>query len=71
MSEERKLYKFVEPAVTRQEFAKTLVKGLGRELTEQEAKTLHWLSECEYETRGVVLDIFKELVKRQGENNEH
>lgn len=67
MTEKKKVYKFVEPAVTRQEFSQTLVKGLGRALTEQEAKTLHWLSECEFETRGVILDLFKELVKRQDE----
>lgn len=62
-----KQYKFVEPRVTQMEMAKILVKGLGRALTDQEAKTIHWLSNCEYETRGVLTDLFKELVERQDE----
>lgn len=67
MNEQKKIYKFVEPHITRLELANVLAKGLGRALTEQEAKTLHWLSECEFETRGVILDLFKELVKKRGE----
>ncbi|PLS04045.1 hypothetical protein [Neobacillus cucumis] len=57
--------KFVDPKVTREEMVKVLVKGLGRSLTDIEAKKLFWLSETFYETRGVILDIFKELVERQ------
>lgn len=38
-----------------------LVKGLGRNLTEQENKTIHWLGDTDYETRGGLLDLFKEF----------
>jgi hypothetical protein len=65
MVEKPKQYKFVDPNVTRQEMAKVLIKGLDRYLTEQEVKLIHWLGDCEFETRGVLLDIFKELVERQ------
>lgn len=56
-----KQYQFIEPSETSKEMAEVLVKGLGRALTQQEADTLYWLSECEYVTRGVILDLFKEL----------
>lgn len=56
-----KRYQFVEPEETRKEMVEVLVKGLGRALTQQEADTLYWLSECEYTTRGVILDLFKEI----------
>lgn len=59
-----KTYKYVEPAQTRQEMAKVLIKALERSLTDQEAKALYWLSDCEYETRGVILDLFKELASK-------
>lgn len=68
--EKPKEYRFVDPQVTRQKMSKTLVKGLGRALTQQEANTIYWLSECEYETRGILLDLFKELVEKKEENNE-
>jgi hypothetical protein len=61
-----KFYPFVEPEVTREEMISILSKGLKRELTDQEMKTLFWLSDCDYETRGVLTDFFKELVERQG-----
>ncbi|MEH7526129.1 hypothetical protein V7149_23110 [Bacillus sp. JJ1503] len=57
-------YKFVEPDTTRQEIAKTLIKSLERSLTEQEVKTIYWLGDCEYETRGVLTDLFNELLER-------
>ncbi|MBM4762742.1 hypothetical protein [Bacillus sp. B15-48] len=67
-SEKPKNYLFVEPIVTGREMVEVLVKGLGRSLTNQEIKTIHWLSNCEYETRGVILDLFKELVEKREEN---
>jgi hypothetical protein len=60
-----KQYKFVEPSETRKEMVNVLVKGLGRSITDQEAKTLYWLGDTDYETRGVLIDLFKELVERQ------
>jgi hypothetical protein len=60
-----KQYTFVEAKETREEMVKVLVKGLGRALTDQEANTIFWLSETGYETRGVLTDLFKELVERQ------
>lgn len=59
-----KQYKFVEPEETRDQLVKVLVRGLERSLTDQEAKTIHWLSQCEYETRGVITDLFKEMLER-------
>ncbi|WP_404470636.1 hypothetical protein [Sutcliffiella horikoshii] len=58
-------YKFVDPQVTRREMVQVLTKGLGRSLTEQEINTIHWLGDCEYQTRGVLLDLFKELVEKK------
>lgn len=62
-----KKYKFVEPQVTRREIAQTLIRTLDRELTEQEVKVIYWLGDAEYETRGVLLDLFKELAEKAGE----
>jgi hypothetical protein len=67
-NEKPKQYRFVEPNVTRQEMSKTLTKGLGRALTQQEANIIYWLGDCDYETRGVLLDLFKELVEKGEEN---
>lgn len=63
--EEKKQYKFVDPQESRREMAQILIKGLERSLTEQEIKTIYWLGDTDYETRGVLLDLFKELVERQ------
>lgn len=41
-----------------------LVKGLGRKLTEQEIETIFWLGDADYQTRGVLLDLFKELAEK-------
>jgi hypothetical protein len=60
-----KQYAFVEPKETREEMVRVLVKGLGRALTDQEANTIFWLSQCGYESRGVLTDLFRELVERQ------
>lgn len=62
-----KKHKFVDPQVTRNEMLKVLVKGLGRALTDQEIETIYYLGDCEYKTRGVLLNLFKELVERQEE----
>jgi hypothetical protein len=59
-----KQHKFVDPEVTRQEIGKTLIKALERDLTEQEVRTIYWLGDCDYETRGVITDLFKELLER-------
>lgn len=56
-----KTYKFVEPEVKEQQMVEALEKGLGRELTALEARKIKWISECEYDTSGVLLDLFKEL----------
>lgn len=55
-------HKFEEPQVSRREMAEVLVKGLGRKLTDQEIETIYWLGDSE---REVILDFFKELVKKQ------
>ena len=55
-------YKFVEPEIKEQQLIDVLEKGLGRELTTLESRKIKWISECEYETSGVLLDLFKELV---------
>lgn len=59
-----KQYQFVDPEVTAIEMVEVLVKGLERSLTSQEVRKINWLSNDEYETRGVFLDLFKELVER-------
>lgn len=63
-----KQYKFVEPEETLEEMIDTLSKGLKRALTEQEMKVVCWLSDCNYETRGVLLDLFKKLSERSNLN---
>lgn len=60
-----KKYKFVEPQESRREMVKVLTEGLGRPLTEQEINTIHWLGDCEYQTRGVLLNLFKELAQKK------
>ena len=60
-----KKYKFGEPEVTEKQMTETLVKGLGRDLTEQESNTIKWLSDAGYESRGVLLDLFKELTQKK------
>jgi hypothetical protein len=67
--ENLKIYKFVEPKVTREEIGKTLIRGLNRSLTEVEVKTIYWLGDCDYETRGVITDLIKELVERKLESD--
>jgi len=59
-----KQYKFVDPGVTRKELNLLFAKHLDRSLTQDEADTLYWLSECEYKSRAVILDLFKELASK-------
>lgn len=59
-----KQYKYVDPDVTRKEMIEVLVKALGRKLTDQEVSMVHWLGDCSYESRGVILDLFKEMAER-------
>lgn len=59
-----KKYKFEEPTITRQKMASVLIKGLDRSLTDQELKTIFWLGDCDYETKGILLDLFAELSAR-------
>lgn len=61
----KKQYRFVEPKVKEKQLVITLESGLGRALTQQESKTIKWISECEFETSGVLLDLFKELSGRE------
>lgn len=65
MKNEEKIYSWVEPYVTRQELIQTLVKGLDRTLTHQEARILNRICDCDCETRSVILELLKELVQRQ------
>lgn len=55
-----KQYKYVDPSVT----LKEMTNVINRPLTDQEERALRWLSETEYETRGVLLDLFKEINAR-------
>ena len=61
-------YQFVEPNITREQLSIILSKGLKRALTQQEANTIYWLSECDYETRGILTDLFRELVEKGRED---
>lgn len=54
-------YKFVDPDVTCEQMVEVLVKGLNRKLTDQEIRKIYWIGDTESETRGVLLDLFKEL----------
>lgn len=56
-----KRYSFVDPEVTVKEMTTVLENGLGRSLTDQELRTIRWIGDTEYTTRGVLLDLFKEL----------
>ncbi|ADU30390.1 hypothetical protein [Evansella cellulosilytica] len=56
-------YMFEEPNKTRKDMAEVLVKGLGRSLTDLEARIIYWLGDCCPDTRGVLLDLFKEYNK--------
>ncbi|MBT2721426.1 hypothetical protein [Bacillus sp. ISL-46] len=64
-SESPKFYRYVAPSVTCKDLTLTLVNGLGRALTEQETRTIDWLCDTDYETRGVLSDLIKELAQQQ------
>lgn len=49
----------------------TLEIGLNRPLTDQERNTIHWLSDCDYHSTGVILDLFRELGGKHNETFNH
>lgn len=59
-----KQYNWVEPEIHEKEMIAVLTKGLGRPLTDLEIRKINWFSNCEYDTRGVLLDLFKELTNK-------
>lgn len=67
----KKQYKFVDPFDMQNEMVDVLSRGLGRALTELEMRKIVWLSDCEYETSGVLLDLFKELSQKEDIQNEN
>lgn len=60
-----KTYKFVEPEETRKQLCELFVMALNRPANQIEARVINWISECEYETRGVIVDIFQEIVEKK------
>lgn len=56
---------FMDRYCIHQELIKTLVDGLDRALTHQEINALNRIVDSNYETREIILDLFKELVKKQ------
>lgn len=64
-----KRYEFVDSEIKEQQLVGVLEKGLGRELTALEFRKIKWISECDYETSGVLLDLFKELSEKNGPSN--
>jgi hypothetical protein len=56
-----KNYRYVDQKTMNERILKVLKTGLGRELTQLETRKIEWLSGSDYETTGVILDIFKEL----------
>jgi hypothetical protein len=56
-----KKYRYVDQKTMNERILKVLVTGLGRELTPLETRKVECLSGSDYETTGVILDIFKEL----------
>lgn len=59
-----KKYRVRDSDVNRNEMINVLERGLGRDLTGQEVRTIYWLGDCDYPTVGVLLDLFKELSKK-------
>jgi predicted house-cleaning noncanonical NTP pyrophosphatase (MazG superfamily) len=53
--------RFVSKEAAYKEMKKLLEQKLGRELTELEDRKINWFADCEYETVGVFVDLFKEL----------
>jgi hypothetical protein len=56
-----KYSRFVSEEVAYKEMKELLEQKLDRELTELEDKKIKWFADCEYETIGVFVDLFKEL----------
>jgi hypothetical protein len=64
-----KRYNVRDSNVVRRDLVQVLEKGLGRSLTGQELMVIYWLGDFEYETVGVLSDLFKELTeKKEGKN---
>lgn len=56
-----KQYQFVDFEKKELLLTISLEKGLGRSLTPREALSIKWHSECDYETSGILLDLFEEI----------
>lgn len=62
MSQNTQQYsRFVDATKSYNEMKTLLVNRLGRELTEQEDRKIKWLADGEYDTIGVLLNLFDEL----------
>lgn len=57
---------FLDPEEAYLEIKLLLISRLDRQLTDLEERKLKWLSDCEYETIGVIFDLFKELSEEKG-----
>lgn len=55
--------RFIDEVAAYNEMKTLLEQRLGRELTEKERSTINWLADCEYQTIGVIVDLFDELSK--------
>lgn len=53
--------RFIDEKFAYREMKTLLEDRLGRELTPTEDSNILWLSDCDYETVGILFDIFKEL----------
>lgn len=56
-----KYAKYIDSDIAYTEMKEVLETKLGRELTSLEERKIKWLADGEYETIGVILDLFKEL----------
>lgn len=56
-----KYSKYIDGDLAYKELKELLEKRLCRELTELEDHKIKWHSDCEYETVGVFMDIFKRI----------
>lgn len=53
--------KCIDEKVAFKEMKHVLEQKLGRNLTALEERKIKWLADCEYETIGVFVDLFKEI----------
>ena len=56
-------HRYVDPDVKYGQLVSAITKAIGRELTTEEDRQVKWLSQCEYVTSGVFLELFKATVK--------